>query len=74
MTQNEKILDHLKKHGKITQAEAIDKYRIYRLSARVYDLRKKGHNILTVLKSKKENGVYINYAEYHYTVPFLENP
>lgn len=40
------ILKHLEKYGKITSWEAITKYHCTRLSAVIFDLRKK-HNIIT---------------------------
>lgn len=45
MSQNETILTHLQAFGRITSLEAIKKYGITRLSARIYDLRDAGHNI-----------------------------
>ena len=45
-TQELQILNHLKKHKYITSWEAIQEYRITRLSARIYELREKGHNII----------------------------
>ena len=59
-TQENIILDHLKKHKFITSWEAIQEYRITRLSARIYELREKGHNIIT--KNVSENGK--RFAEY----------
>ena len=59
-TQENIILDHLKKHKFITSWEAIQEYRITRLSARIYELREKGHNIIT--KNVTENGK--TFAEY----------
>ena len=53
-TQENIILDHLKKHKFITSWEAIQEYRITRLSARIYELRERGHNIIT--KNVSENG------------------
>ena len=41
MTQNEEILRHLLTYGKITSLEAMNKYRIMRLGARIYDLKSK---------------------------------
>ena len=46
-TQEAQILNHLKKHKLITSWEAIQGYRITRLSARIYELREKGYNIIT---------------------------
>lgn len=63
MNQNQKILNHLKEHKKITSYEAFEKYRITRLSARIHDLREQGHNITSDM-------VYGN--EYKYAVYRLE--
>ena len=55
MTQNQIILKHLKKHGSITPLQAINKYMILRLSARIFDLRDSGHKIkTTIIKSGKK--------------------
>ena len=59
-TQENQILNHLIKHKFITSWEAIQKYRITRLSARIYELRERGHNIIT--KNVSENGK--RFAEY----------
>ena len=59
-TQENQILNHLKKHKFITSWEAIQEYRITRLSARIYELRERGHNIIT--KNVSENGK--RFAEY----------
>ena len=59
-TQENQILNHLKKHKFITSWEAIQEYRITRLSARIYELREKGFNIIT--KNVTENGK--TFAEY----------
>ena len=60
-TQENIILDHLKEHKFITTWEAIQKYRITRLSARIYELREKGYQIIT--KNITENGK--TFAEYN---------
>ena len=60
-TQELQILNHLKKHKYITSWEAIQEYRITRLSARIYQLREKGHNIIT--NHITENGK--TFAEYN---------
>ena len=59
-TQENIILDHLKEHKFITSWEAIQEYRITRLSARIYELREKGYQIIT--KNITENGK--TFAEY----------
>lgn len=48
-TQNEMVLRHLKAGKPITPQVAIDKYRIYRLAARIKDCRRMGHTINTHL-------------------------
>lgn len=42
-----KVLEHLKKYGHITSLEAISLYSATRLSAIIYNLRKKGYDIET---------------------------
>ena len=59
-TQENQILNHLKQHKFITSWEAIQEYRITRLSARIYELREKGYQIIT--KNITENGK--TFAEY----------
>lgn len=51
MTQEEKILNHLLANESITSWEAIKKYGCTRLSARIFELRKKGYNISTKRKT-----------------------
>ena len=60
ISQENQILNHLKQHKFITSWEAIQEYRITRLSARIYELREKGYQILT--KNITENGK--TFAEY----------
>lgn len=47
MTQTERVLDYMEKHGSISQQEAIRDFSCYRLSAKIFELRREGHNILT---------------------------
>lgn len=44
MSQNDRILSHLKRRP-MTSLEAIHKYGVTRMSARVHDLRDRGHKI-----------------------------
>lgn len=53
MTQNEQVLNHLRK-GTITSFEAASRYKIMCLAERIRDLREKGHKIVTT--KVKENG------------------
>lgn len=41
------VLDHLEKYGTITSLEAIELYGATRLSSIIYNLRKRGHKIVT---------------------------
>ena len=63
MSQNQQVLKHLKKHGKISSMTAFTKYGITRLASRVFDLKTQGHKINTTLttKNKKTFGVYTLY-------------
>jgi hypothetical protein len=47
MSQSERLLEYLNKHMSITPRVALNECGIYRLSARIYDLRAAGHNIET---------------------------
>ena len=53
MTQTERILDYMKENGSITQMEAMTQLGIYRLGARIWDLKKSGANIKKEMASKK---------------------
>ena len=65
MTQKDKIYNHLLKHGKITAWEAIQKYRITRLSQYIYMMRKEGKQIDGYTMSKKnEDGNVMHWTEY----------
>jgi len=43
--QNEMILDYLKKGNSITPIDALTHFGCFRLGARIWDLRKQGHEI-----------------------------
>lgn len=47
MTQTQRVLRHLEDYGSITQMDAMKDYGIMRLAARVDELRKAGHPIIT---------------------------
>jgi hypothetical protein len=46
-SQCKMILAHLKKHRSIMPLQALNLYGIYRLGARIFDLRNDGHKIET---------------------------
>ena len=65
MTQSQRILEHLRQHGSITQADAIENYGIMRLASRVNDLRREGHPIITeVVTGKNRYGEPTRWARY----------
>lgn len=53
MRQIDMILAHLQNHGSITPNEADEMFACKRLGARIYDLKRQGHNII----SEREDGV-----------------
>lgn len=61
MTQNEMILNHIKKHGSITSMEAFAEYNITRLSGRIHELRAQGHKITSNKEKAKDGAVYAVY-------------
>lgn len=65
MTQNNMILNHLENIGGITDAKAWELYGVNRLSARIKDLRGRGHDIETVQRTGKNRyGKAVRFAEY----------
>lgn len=66
MSQNDKILRHIKTHKKgITQLTAIEKYGCLRLSARIADLRRMGYVIKSELvEVRNRDGEVCRVAQY----------
>ena len=59
MTQAQRILNHIKEHGSISDYEAVTVLRIGRLASRVYDMRRNGINIVgNWVNGKNEYGSY----------------
>ena len=67
MTQNDKVLRHLQEKGPLTPLQALDLYRVFRLAARVADLRRRGYTVTTIMKNAtcKRSGRVKRYAVYH---------
>jgi len=61
-TKTAKVLRHLQDNGNITSWEAIQLYRATRLSAIIFNLRKK-YNISTLMVENKDE---VRYAKYIY--------
>lgn len=65
MNKKQAVLDHMKSNGSITSMEAIELFGATRLSAIIFNLRKKGHDIETVKKRGTDRyGHAVNYAKY----------
>lgn len=65
MTQKERILNHLKEYGSITQLEAINLYWDWRLSDKIYQLKKEKYPIKTeTIKVKRADGSYAYVSKY----------
>ena len=65
MSGKERILNYLKEHKSITQLEAINLFWDWRLSAKIYVLKKEGYNIRTEqLKVKRTDGKDAYVAKY----------
>ena len=65
MTQSDRILRHIQDFGAIPQAEAAAEYGIYRLGARIFDLRAAGWPIVsTSVESKNRYGETTRFASY----------
>lgn len=62
LNQKQIIANHLKNHGRITSIEAIDKYRITRLAAVIFDLKDDGYKIYSERCTSESNK---NFARYH---------
>jgi hypothetical protein len=52
-SQNEEILKWLQSGKSLTPLEALEKFGSFRLGARVYELKKEGHNIRTDIVESK---------------------
>jgi len=66
-TQNKEILKWLESGKSITGLEAIERFGCYRLSARIFNLRENGYQIVT--KNITKNGK--TFAEYSLANPYF---
>lgn len=65
MTQQEMVLKHLKEQRTITPLEALREYGCYRLAAVVFNLKRKGHEIVsTTEESIGRFGNKVRFAKY----------
>jgi len=61
MSHNQQVLSHIKRYGSITPRKALDSYGCFRLAARIYELRLKGHEIETILIGERGVDQYAKY-------------
>lgn len=61
MNQRDTVLNHLKSEGSISPLEAIGVYRIFRLAARIEELRRAGYKIVSHRKTDKTGKTYVSY-------------
>lgn len=65
LSQNNEVLIYLQQHGSITPMEAEKEFACRRLGARIYDLRRNGHDIRTIPETRKNRfGKPVTYARY----------
>ena len=65
MTQNDRILRHLRDYGSISSMEAVQDYGIMRLASRISDLKKAGIPIRReMVTGKNRYGETASYARY----------
>lgn len=62
MSQNDQILDHLRKVGSITFSQAVDLYRVRSLPRRIADLREAGHDIVSEWRKDNLGQRYTRYS------------
>lgn len=67
-TQRRAILEHLREYGSITSKEAFELYGATRLSAIIFDFRRRKLNIVTEMcETTNRYGNKVRYAKYIYT-------
>ena len=65
MNQSEHILWHIQRYGSINPQQALNYYGCMRLGARIYDLKRQGHDIVAQrVTGLNRQGEKTHYAEY----------
>lgn len=65
MSDKERTLNYLREHGSSSPLEALNAFGCMRLGARIFDLRRDGIDIVTVIENGKDmNGEPMSYARY----------
>ena len=64
-TQCERVLKYMRDFGSINPMQAMKDLGVYRLGARIYDLKKEGHHIKRRrVSAKNRYGNAVSFAEY----------
>lgn len=64
-TQREKVLSYLREWGSITTLDALREFGCMRLATRVFELKRQGYNIATVIeRAENKSGEIVHYARY----------
>ena len=64
-TQRGEVLKYLQTHKGITSMQAFEKFGATRLSAIIFDLKRKGYNIVTIMRDGENRyGESVRFAEY----------
>lgn len=65
MSDKLKVLAYIKANGSITQRDALNAIGCSRLASRINDLRRDGHDIVTVMEEgRRRDGTPTRYARY----------
>lgn len=65
LTQCDKILAYIRKHGSITPLDALREFNCMRLASRMSDLKARGYNVKSKMETaKNKNGELVSYARY----------
>ena len=65
MTQREQVLKYMQDFGSITPLQAVADLGVYRLGARIYDLKRAGYSISSrMMTAKNRYGKRVRFAEY----------
>ena len=66
LSQSELILDYMKTHRKgITPLEALEKFGCFRLSARIFEIKEAGYDVVTNIEEKvTKDGDVKRYGRY----------
>ena len=65
MSQKQKILKHLSSGRSLSPLQALGLFGCYRLAGRIYDLKRAGHHIETIIKSDDQGRTYASYVLKH---------